>query len=129
MLYQILPNDVPKYWDLVRETLARSPSDRSMEEHFHRAREGVSHLLVWDEGRGVAGVAVVDVFDTKAGKVAFVDAIAGRWIIKQQAFDHLKAWAKNWGCSRIRGAVPDGLMRKYKEFGFEKTLTVVECEI
>lgn len=131
---QIHPNFVHQLWPqvghMLERALAFSGGEYSIEHLRMFLSRGEQVLLVAIEGDKIIGAATIEFANFPNARVAFVTAIGGRLIARQDLFDELRQWCRNQGCTRIRGEAREAVARLWKQrFGIPQKCVVVEHEL
>lgn len=84
--------------------------------------------------RVLAGVEVVGAISVvfqnqRNARVAFINAIGGRWIAQPDVFAQFAALLRHAGATRIAGAGRDSIVRLWSQFGLRKKYTVFEAAL
>ena len=92
-LYQVHPNELPKIWPIAAPMLQRAidldPEVVTIEQVEFSVRTGRTFLLVWDEPEeGITGAVTVEFIDYPRERVAHVNLMGGKGIVRQHVFDH-----------------------------------------
>lgn len=128
----IAPHFVTRIWpqvaDMIAAALKHSAGEYSADQLKVWLTQGQQALLVATDDTGsIQGVATMAFENFPNAQIAFVTAISGRFISTQEAFDQLKQWAWQRGCTHIRGAARPSIARLWKQkFGFEQKYIIVE---
>jgi hypothetical protein len=87
-------------------------------------------LWGYQDGAGITGVAITEVYDTPAGKACEVVGACGTESARGQIdaiLDEIRSWAKGLGCTRVRFGGRPGWKRRLK--GFKQVGIILEQEI
>ena len=83
---------------------------------------------VTEDGKIIGAISVV-FQNQRNARVAFVNAIGGRWIAKQEGFEQFAALLKQAGATHIAGAGRDAIVRLWDRLGLKKKYTVFEAAL
>ena len=74
-------------------------------------------LVVVLDDNNVCGAMTIDFYNRPNARVAFITYIGGRSIANDEAFTQLCALCKNFGATKIEGAVNESVSRLWRKFG------------
>lgn len=84
-------------------------------------------LLCVRESGDVAGAFTVAFENYPNDRIAFVTAVGGRAICDAQAWGQFEKWARDMGCTKIRGAAHDSVARLWRQkFNVQPRYLIVE---
>lgn len=131
---QIHPNFVQKLWPVVGPMLERalvhSGGEYSAEHLRMMLVRNEQVLLVAVSDEKPIGAATVEFANFPNDRIAFITAIGGRMIAKQESFEQLKEWCRLNGCTKIRGAANEAVARLWKQrFDMKERYRIVEAEL
>jgi hypothetical protein len=129
-LYQITPNELPEIWPtaapLLQKAIDLEPELITIEQIEYAVRTGRTYLLVWDEpGEGITGAATVDIIDYPRERVAHVNAMGGKGIVRPHVFDDAKKWMRLMGCTTAQCWARGSLVSMYEKMGMTNTHQVM----
>ena len=94
-LYHIPPTHLPQVWPIAAPMLQKAidldPAAITIEQAEYAIRTGRSHLLVWEEPDvGITGAVTVDFIDYPRERVAHVNLMGGKGVVRDHVFDEAK---------------------------------------
>jgi hypothetical protein len=128
-------NFVHQQWETVEHflasalDLAHSSGEISIEQLRADLGQNRAALYKATEDGKVIGAAAVTFQNQRNARVAFVIAIGGTWIAKEEAFKQFFALLKLAGATKIAGAGRDSIVRLWDRFGLKKKYTVFEADL
>ena len=129
-LYQITPAQLPQVWDVVAPMLQRAidldPELNTIEQVEFAVRTGRTYLLIWDEpGEGITGAVTVDIIDYPRERVAHVNLMGGKGIVRTHVFDEAKNWMRLMGATTAQCWTKGTLVQMYEKMGMTNTHQVM----
>jgi len=133
-LYHIPPNQLPQVWPIAAPMLQKAidldPSAITIEQAEYAVRTGRSHLLVWEEPDvGITGAVTVDFIDYPRERVAHVNLIGGKGVVRDYVFDEAKKWMKLNGATKAQCWARGTLVQMYEKMGMENTHQVMRIKL
>lgn len=133
-LHYVTPNALPHVWGTVAPMLQKAididPSAITIEQVEHAVRTGRSHLLVWEEpNEGITGACTIDIIDYPRHRVAHVNLMGGKGIVRDYVFEEAKAWMRSVGATKAQCWCKDNLVPMYKKMGMEETHHVMRIDL
>ena len=133
-LYQIDSTTLPRVWDkaapLLQKAIDIDPSVITIEQVEYSIRTGKTFLLVWDEpGEGIIGAATVEFIDYPRERVAHVNLMGGKGIVREHVFEEAKNWMRSFGATKAQCWAAGSLVDMYKKMGLENTHQVMRVEL
>jgi hypothetical protein len=133
-LHHIPPNVLPQVWGIVAPMLQKAidldPAAITIEQVEHAIRTGRSYLLVWEEpNEGITGACTVDLIDYPRQRVAHVDLMGGKGIVRDYVFEEAKAWMRSAGATTAQCWAKGTLVDMYKKMGMENTHQVMRLKL
>jgi hypothetical protein len=133
-LYQVHPNELPKIWPITAPMLQRAidldPSLITIEQVEYAVRTGRTFLLVWDEPEeGITGAVTVDIIDYPRERVAHVNLMGGKGIVRTYVFDEAKNWMRLMGATTAQCWAKGTLVQMYEKMGMTNTHQVMRTEL
>ena len=125
---------VAQTWPLVErfiaETLPYSGDDYTLDQIKVYLSKGLWTLLVAvDENKAVQGAAAVMFQNYPNDRVAFVTTMGGKILVNEDVLGKLKDILKQFGATKIQGAMRPSMVRLSKQIGFVERYTIVEVKI
>lgn len=129
-LYQVHPNELPKVWPIAAPMLQRAidldPDLITIEQVEYSVRTGRSFLLVWDEPKeGITGAVTVDIIDYPRERVAHVNLMGGKGIVRAHVFEEAKNWMRLMGATTTQCWAKGTLVQMYEKMGMTNTHQVM----
>jgi len=129
-LYHINPREMPQVWPVVAPMLQRAidldPDLNTIEQVEFLVRTGHTHLLVWDEpGEGITGSVTVEIIDYPRERVAHVNLMGGKGIVRHHVFEEAKNWMRLMGATTTQCWAKGTLVQMYEKMGMTNTHQVM----
>ena len=133
-LHFVPPSALPQVWNTVAPMLQKAididPSAITIEQVEHAVRTGRSFLLVWEEpNEGLTGACTIDIMDYPRQRVAHVNLMGGKGIVRDYVFEEAKAWMKARGATKAQCWAKGTLVDMYKKMGMENTHQVMRIDL
>ena len=133
-LQYVNPAQLPQAWPVVAPLLQRAididPSAITIEQAEHSVRTGKSHLLVWVEpDEGITGAVTVDFIDYPRERVAHVNLMGGKGIVREHVFEDAKKWMRSMGATKAQCWCKENLVPMYQKMGMENTHHVMRIKL
>jgi hypothetical protein len=133
-IYQVHPNELPKIWPIAAPMLQRAldldPAVVTIEQVEFSVRTGRTFLLVWDEpGEGITGAVTVEFIDYPRERVAHVNLMGGKGVVRQHVFDEAKEWMRSFGATKAQCWARGTLVQMYEKMGMTNTHQVMRTEL
>jgi hypothetical protein len=133
-LYQIRPNELPQVWPIAAPLLQKAidldPDLITIEQVEYSVRTGKTALLVWkDPEEGVTGAVTVDIVDYPRERVAHVNLMGGKGIVRDHVFDDAKQWMRLQGATKAQCWAKGTLVQMYEKMGMENTHQVMRIAL
>jgi hypothetical protein len=133
-LYQVDPRQLPKIWPIAAPLLQKAidlePEAITIEQVEHSVRSGRVFLLVWEEpNEGITGAVTVEFMDYPRERVAHVNLMGGRSIVRTHVFDAAKDWMRTYGATKAQCWAKGTLVQMYEKMGLENTHQVMRIKL
>ena len=133
-LYQIRPNELPQVWPIAAPLLQKAidlePEMITIEQVEYSVRTGRVFLLVWEEpNEGITGAVTVEFMDYPRERVAHVNLMGGKGIVRQHVFEEAKQWMRSFGATKAQCWARGTLVQMYEKMGLENTHQVMRVEL
>jgi len=133
-LYQIRPNELPQVWPIAAPLLQKAidlePEMITIEQVEYSVRTGRVFLLVWEEPEvGITGAVTVEFMDYPRERVAHVNLMGGKGIVRQHVFEEAKQWMRSFGATKAQCWARGTLVQMYEKMGLENTHQVMRIEL
>ena len=133
-LHFVPPSALPQVWNTVAPMLQKAididPSAITIEQVEHAVRTGRSFLLVWEEpNEGLTGACTIDIMDYPRQRVAHVNLMGGKGIVRDYVFEEAKAWMRSMGATTAQCWAQGTLVDMYKKMGMENTHQVMRIKL
>lgn len=133
-LHYVSPNALPQVWPtaapLLQKAIDLDPLEITVEQVEYAIRTGRSFLLVWEEpDEGITGACTIDIMDYPRQRVAHVNLMGGKGIVRDHVFEEAKAWMKNMGATTAQCWAKGTLVDMYKKMGMENTHQVMRIAL
>jgi hypothetical protein len=129
-LYQVQPNQLPQVWPIAAPMLQRAidldPDLITIEQVEYSVRTGRTFLLVWEEPeQGITGAVTVDIIDYPRERVAHVNLMGGKGVVRTHVFDEAKNWMRLMGATTTQCWAKGSLVQMYEKMGMTNTHQVM----
>lgn len=133
-LYQIRPNELPQVWPVAAPLLQKAididPNEVTIEQVEYAVRTGKTFLLIWEEpGEGITGAVTVDFIDYPRRRVAHVNLMGGKGIVRDHVFEEAKQWMRSFGATTAQCWCKETLMRMYEKMGMQSAYHVMRIDL
>jgi hypothetical protein len=133
-LYHITPNQLPQVWSvaapLLQKAIDLDPEVITIEQVEYSIRTGATFLLVWDEpDEGITGAVTVEFIDYPRERVAHVNLMGGKGIVRQHVFEEAKNWMRTFGATKAQCWARGTLVQMYEKMGMENTHQVMRMKL
>ena len=133
-LYQIRPNELPQVWPIAAPMLQKAidldPDLITIDQVEYSVRTGKTVLLVWeDPEEGITGAVTVDLVDYPRERVAHVNLMGGKGIVRDHVFDDAKQWMRLQGATKAQCWAKGTLVQMYEKMGMENTHQVMRIAL
>jgi len=133
-LYQIRPNELPQVWPIAAPLLQKAidldPDLNKIEMVEYAVRTGRTFLLVWeDPEEGITGAVTVDIIDYPLERVAHVNLMGGKGVVRDYVFDDAKQWMRLQGATAAQCCAKGTLVQMYEKMGMENTHQVMRIAL
>jgi hypothetical protein len=115
---------------MLQKAIDLDPSAITIEQAEYAIRTGRSHLLVWEEpDEGITGAVTVDFIDYPRERVAHVNLMGGKGVVRDYVFDEAKKWMKLNGATKAQCWARGTLVQMYEKMGMENTHQVMRIKL
>ena len=133
-LYQVNPRELPRVWPLVASLLQKAidldPSAVTIEHVEYSVRTGRTSLLIWEElDASITGAATVDLIDYPRERVANINLLGGRDVVKKQVFDEVCNWMRLSGATKAQCWATGSRVKLYENMGMQATHQVMRIKL
>ena len=133
-LYQIRPNELPKVWPvaapLLQKAIDLDPDLITIDQVEYSVRTGKTFLLVWEEPEeGITGAVTVEFIDYPRERVAHVNLMGGKGVVRDYVFDDAKQWMRLQGATKAQCWAKGTLVQMYEKMGMENTHQVMRIAL
>lgn len=133
-LYQVHPNELPAVWPIAAPLLQKAidldPEVVTIEQVEYSVRTGKVFLLIWEEPDvGITGAVTVEFIDYPRERVAHVNLMGGKGIVRQHVFDEAKNWMRSFGATKAQCWARGTLVQMYEKMGMTNTHQVMRTEL
>ena len=115
---------------MLQRAIDLNPEGMTIEQVEYAVRTGRQFLLVWDEpGEGITGAVTVEFIDYPRERVAHVDFMGGKGIVRAHVFEEAKKWMRLNGATTAQCWAKGTLVDMYKKMGMENTHQVMRTKL
>jgi hypothetical protein len=128
------PNNLPKVWPIAAPLLQKAididPTQITIEQVEFSVRTGRVFLLVWEEPDvGITGAVTVEFMDYPRERVAHVNLMGGKGIVKEHVFEAAKEWMRSFGATTAQCWCRENLVPMYEKMGMQSTYQVMRIKL
>jgi hypothetical protein len=125
-----MPSIWPVALPLLKKAMDLEPDAYNEQFIEYSIRIGKTHLLVWEEpGEGITGACTIEIIDYPTERVAHVNLMGGKGIVRDYVFDEAKAFMRLWGATKAQCWARGTLVDLYKKMGMEITHQVMRVTL
>lgn len=133
-LYHISPRELPQVWPIAAPLLQKAidldPSEITIEQVEYSVRTGNTHLLVWEEpNEGIVGAVTVEFIDYPRKRVAHVNLMGGKGIVRDNVFKEAQNWMRSCGATVAQCWAKGSLVQMYEKMGMKNTHQVMRIDL
>jgi len=133
-LYQVNASELPYVWPVAAPMLQRAidldPDAITIEQVEHSVRTGKVFLLIWEEPDvGITGAVTVEFIDYPRERVAHVNLMGGKGIVREHVFEEAKNWMRTFGATKAQCWAKGTLVQMYEKMGMENTHQVMRVKL
>jgi hypothetical protein len=133
-LHHIHPSILPTVWPiafpLLKKAMDLEPEAYNPQFIEYSIRTGKTYLLVWEEpGEGITGACTIEIMDYPTERIAHVNLMGGKGIVRDYVFDEAKAFMRSLGATKAQCWARGTLVDMYKKMGLENTHQVMRVEL
>ena len=133
-LYHIHPSQLPAIWPvaapLLQKAIDLEPTAITIEQVELSLRQGNVHLLVWEEPEvGITGAVTVEFMDYPRERIAHVNLMGGKGIVRDYVFEEAKKWMRSFGATQAQCWARGTLVQMYEKMGMENTHQVMRVKL
>lgn len=133
-LYHVSPRELPQVWPvaapLLQKAIDLDPSEITIEQVEYSVRTGAVHLLVWDEpNEGITGAVTVEFIDYPRKRVAHVNLMGGKGVVRDHVFKEAKDWMRSHGATTAQCWAMGTLVQMYEKMGLKNTHQVMRIDL
>lgn len=133
-LIHITSNQLPQVWPIVAPMLQRAidldPELVTIEQVEYAIRTNKSFLLVWiDDEEGITGAVTVDIIDFPRERVAHVNLMGGKGIVRDHVFKEAQDWMRACGATTAQCWAKGSLVQMYEKMGMTNTHQVMRMKL
>jgi hypothetical protein len=133
-LHYVPPVQLPTVWPIAAPLLQKAidldPSMVTIEQVEYAVRTGRTFLLVWEEpDEGITGAVTLEFIDYPRERVAHVDLMGGKGIVRDHVFEEAKQWMRSMGATKAQCWAKGTLVQMYEKMGMENTHQVMRIKL
>jgi hypothetical protein len=130
----VLPNYFHQTWPLVEKFIADALQWGSDDYTVEQAKALLSRgdwllVVATDKENNIHGASAINFFNMPNDRIAFVIAIGGKLISNQDTYMQFSTLLKNYGATKIQGAVRESIARLWTRYGFKERYRIVEAKL
>jgi hypothetical protein len=115
---------------MLQKAIDLNPDDITIEQVENAVRTGRSFLLVWEEpNEGITGAVTVDIMDYPRERIAHVNLMGGKGIVRDYVFEDAKNWMRSLGATTAQCWAKGTLVQMYEKMGMENTHQVMRIKL
>jgi hypothetical protein len=125
-----MPTVWPVALPLLKKAMDLEPGSHNEQFIEYSIRTGKTHLLVWEEpGEGITGACTVEIIDYPLERIAHVNLMGGKGIVRDYVFDEAKEFMRSCGATKAQCWARGTLVDMYKKMGMENTHQVMRVTL
>jgi len=133
-LHHVHPNHLPAVWPvalpLLKKAMDLEPGSHNEQFIEYSIRIGKTHLMVWEEpGEGITGACTIEFIDYPMERVAHVNLMGGKGIVRDYVFEEAKNFMRANGAKKAQCWARGTLVDMYKKMGLENTHQVMRVDL
>ena len=134
-LFIVPPAKLPMVWATVAPMLQKAididPDLNDIKLVHYALRMGNQHLLIWEdpETSDITGAATVSISDYSTERVAVVNLMGGKGIVRDYVFEQAKQWMREMGATVAQCMCRSTLVPMYEKMGMENTHHVMRIKL
>jgi len=133
-LHYVPPVQLPTMWPvaapLLQKAIDLDPSVVTIEQVEYAVRTGRTFLLVWkDPDEGITGAVTLEFIDYPRERVAHVDLMGGKGVVRNHVFEEAKQWMRSMGATKAQCWAKGTLVQMYEKMGMENTHQVMRINL
>jgi hypothetical protein len=133
-LHYVPPVQLPTVWPvaapLLQKAIDLDPSVVTIEQVEYAVRTGRTFLLVWeDPNEGITGAVTLEFIDYPRERVAHVDLMGGKGVVRDHVFEEAKQWMRSMGATKAQCWARGTLVQMYEKMGMENTHQVMRINL
>jgi hypothetical protein len=115
---------------MLQRAIDLDPNEVTIAQVEYSVRTGRTYLLVWDEvGEGITGAVTVDIVDYPCERIAQVNLMGGKGIVRHHVFEEAKNWMRSHGATQAQCWAKGTLVDMYKKMGMDNTHQVMRTKL
>lgn len=133
-LHFIIPEHLPAVWPIAAPLLQKAidldPAAVTIEQVEFSLRTGKTLLIVWEEpDEGITGAATFEIIDYPRQRVAHVNLMGGKSIVRPHVFEEAKEIMRKLGATTAQCWAKGSLVGMYEKMGLENTHQVMRIKL
>ena len=133
-LHHVHPNHLPTVWPialpLLKKAMDLEPGSHNEQFIEYSIRTGKTHLMVWEEpGEGITGACTIEFIDYPMERIAHVNLMGGKGIVRDHVFEEAKQWMRSFGATKAQCWAKGSLVQMYEKMGMENTHQVMRIKL
>jgi hypothetical protein len=133
-LHYVAPEHLPTVWPIAAPLLQKAvdldPAAITIEQVEFSVRTGKTILIVWEEpDEGITGAATFEIVDYPRQRIAHVNLMGGKSIVRDHVFEEAKALMRRMGATTAQCWAKGSLVDMYKKMGMENTHQVMRITL
>jgi hypothetical protein len=125
-----MPTVWPVALPLLKKAMDLEPGSHNEQFIEYSIRTGKTHLLIWEEpGEGITGACTVEIIDYPMERIAHVNLMGGKGIVRDYVFDEAKEFMRQCGATKAQCWARGTLVDMYKKMGMENTHQVMRITL
>jgi hypothetical protein len=133
-LIQVQTHQLPQVWHVVAPMLQKAidldPELNTIEQVEYAVRTGKTFLLIWvDPEEGITGAVTIDIVDYPRERVAHVNLMGGKGIVRDHVFKDAQDWMRSFGATTAQCWAKGTLVQMYEKMGMTNTHQVMRMKL
>ena len=115
---------------MLQKAIDLDPNAITIEQVEYSIRTGRIFLLVWEEpGEGITGAVTVEFIDYPRERIAHVNLMGGKGIVRDHVFKEAQDWMRSFGATKAQCWAKGTLVQMYEKMGMENTHQVMRIKL
>jgi hypothetical protein len=115
---------------MLQRAIDLDPTEITIEQVEYSIRTGKTFLLVWEDlEEGITGAVTVDFIDYPRERIAHVNLMGGKGIVRDHVFRDAMEWMRSFGATKAQCWAKGSLVQMYEKMGMQNTHQVMRINL